>query len=242
MNRPEIWIADLNHLTPEQQPQTFQALYDTINALRLATELPPGIKAARLNLRMVKLFENLMWLLPSQELLDAKYKDQPPAPPAYLVNGQSVWDRNMHEEFDSLTTTVWELEAPEDNDLLPQVINAVVHMANHFKLSVMVDSMGLGYMPPRIALCAWGEPQDHACMFDPPKFPAPAAHKHPSLLGQIWRVLRAFATQKPVPQKSDQAEANRLSRILRVFLWGALALLLLNLANALYMRYLLWSV
>jgi hypothetical protein len=57
---------------------------------------------------------------------------------------------------------------------------------------------------------------------------------------QIWRMVRTLATfKKPSAPNGDQAKVSLLSRILRVFLWGVLALMLWVLANAIYMRYLL---
>lgn len=140
MSYSTIYIADLNHLSAEEQPQTFQALYDAIQQLRNAQGLPPGTVAVPLNMRFVGFFNNLTYLLPTQEELDGEFKDKPPGPPAYLVNGQSVWEQNLHEEFQSVSEAVWELEFPADSELFPHVLNAVVYVAGRMKLTVLSRS------------------------------------------------------------------------------------------------------
>jgi hypothetical protein len=210
MSNP-IYVADLSHLSAEDQPQSFQALYDAIQQLRNAKELLPGTVAVPLNMRFVGFFNNLTYLLPTQEELDGKFKDKPPGPPAYLVNGQSVWDRNLHEEFQSVPGAVWELELPSDSELLPHAINAVVFVASRMKLTVLSDSLGLGYMPPRTVLCAWGDPEEHSAMFDPPRFPAPpkpVTPKHPSA-AQVQKRTLTWMKRHLVPRGFRLQESER---------------------------------
>ncbi|GAB4089090.1 hypothetical protein [Hydrogenophaga soli] len=171
MSNP-ICVADLSHLSPEEQPRSFQALYDVVVPLCNEGQRPSGTQPASQNPKFMAFVAALTRYLPTQQQLDAAISKGTPLPQSDgHDDGKTLWLNDPIDDLSDLESPAWPMDPPGDNELLPVVLNVMVHEASRHGLSVLSDSLGLGYLANGTALCAWGDPEEQRVMFSRPKLP-----------------------------------------------------------------------